>query len=76
MDYRNQLVNNDWNYIEPNIINLQKIIIFDDGNHEYEMYPNEWIVFGRWKGKTALFNKMYPTIVIKSISSWKVCHFV
>jgi hypothetical protein len=32
------------NYIESNIINLQKIIIFDDGNHEYEMYPNEWIV--------------------------------
>ena len=72
MNYHNELLNNEWNYITPNINSPQKIIKFDDGNEKYNSYPNEWVIFGEWGGKIAIYNKIQPTIIIKSISRWKV----
>ena len=39
---------------------------------KYKDYPNEWIVFGKWKGKTALVNVVFNNIIIDSISTWKI----
>lgn len=53
---------------------LYKINTFDDGNQNLKHYQNIWIKTGsRFKGqKISLKNMVDPTIVIKSISSWKV----
>ena len=71
MDYKNVLLNDDWIYITPNLDNVVIINVFDDGKDIYEIYINEWIKFGEWQGKIALFNKYYPEVIIKSISAWK-----
>ena len=72
MNYKNMLINNkDWIYIEPNINQPIKIRVFDDGNKKYETFPNEWIKFGSWKGKIAIYNKANTNIIIYSISNWK-----
>ena len=70
-DYKKLLRNKNWNYIKANREKVFVINTFDDGNDQYQFYPNEWIIFGRWKGKVALFNKSNPNVVITSISSWK-----
>lgn len=64
-----------WVRIHPNINREYTIICFDDGNRKFENNENKWILFGRWKGKVALFNKQNPKIVISSISSWKIVLF-
>ena len=73
MDFKNQLINSDWTYIQPNLSNIQKIIIFDDGNQIYQHNSNNcWVIFGEWRGKVALYNKDNNDTIIKSISAWKV----
>ena len=53
---------------------LYKINTFDDGNQILKHYQNIWIKTGsRFKGqKISLKNMVDNSIVIKSISSWKV----
>ena len=53
---------------------LFKIIVFDDGNQRFEHCANSWIITAsRFKGqKITLKNSIDETIIIKSISSWKV----
>lgn len=50
-----------------------KIIVFDDGNEKYEMYPNKWIIIDKMfgGGKLKLRNADYTNIIVNSISSWK-----
>ena len=53
---------------------LFKIIVFDDGNQRFQHLNNSWIVTGsRFNGqKIALKNVTDKSIVIRSISSWKI----
>ena len=53
---------------------LFKIIVFDDGNQQFEHCANSWIIIAsRFKGqKITLRNSIDQNIIIKSISSWKV----
>ena len=37
-----------------------------------DKYHNEWIIFGEWEDKVALFNDQEPTVILKSISAWKI----
>lgn len=67
-----QLYNEEWTFIVPNLTNKYKINTFDDGNEHLINNINEWILFGTWKGKYALFNVENYDIIIKSISNWKV----
>ena len=50
-----------------------KIIVFDDGNEKYKLYPNKWIIIDKMfgGGKLKLRNAGYTHIIINSISSWK-----
>jgi len=53
-----------------------KIIVFDDGNQEYENYENKWkLVENLLCGKVTLQNVTDDTIYIKSISWWKVIKY-
>ena len=53
---------------------LFKIIVFDDGNQRFQHLNNSWIITGsRFNGqKIALKNVTDKSIVIHSISSWKI----
>jgi hypothetical protein len=62
----------NWNYIIPNIHKPIQINVFDDGLEKYKYNDNNWIIFGKWQGKIALYNAQEPNIIIKSISSWKI----
>ena len=45
---------------------------FDDGNHSYQYYENEWYIIGtNNKGKYRLKN-VTEEVIIDSISAWKV----
>ena len=63
---------NEWNYFEPNQQEIYTIHIFDDGNNQFEIYENKWLVFGTWRGKYAIVNRSNPNIKINSISQWKL----
>jgi hypothetical protein len=67
-----ELYNEDWTFIFPNMSQIYQINIFDDGNEKYQEYNNKWIIFGEWKEKVAIFNYYAPEIIIKSISKWKI----
>jgi len=67
-----ELYNEDWAFVFPNMSQTYQINIFDDGNEKYEKYNNKWIIFGEWKEKVAIFNYYAPEIIIKSISKWKI----
>jgi len=69
---REQLWNNEWTYVIPNFETKYVIQNFDDVNEKYEKYDNNWIIFGIWKGKVAVFNNEDPSIILKSISRWKL----
>ena len=71
-----ELLNEEWVYIP--IENNKEVFInnFDDGNDFYRQYPNNWKIFGKWRGKIALFNKTNPEIIINSISDWKTEIFI
>tara|TARA_Y100001935_G_scaffold242388_1_gene232748 strand:+ start:1006 stop:1206 length:201 start_codon:yes stop_codon:yes gene_type:complete len=53
---------------------LFEIIVFDDGNQRFKNYDNKWIIIGsRFNGqKIALKNISDKSIIIRSISSWKI----
>ncbi len=67
-----QLYNEEWTFIVPNLDKKYKINTFDDGNEKLINNTNEWILFGTWKEKYALFNVKDYNVIIKSISNWKV----
>lgn len=62
----------DWLHVIPEHKNPVQVRIFDDGNDKYKKYKNSWIIFGKWKGKIALFNASDKNIIINSISEWKI----
>ena len=65
----------EWTFVVPRFEQKIKITHFDDGNEEFrDKYHNEWIIFGEWKEKIAIFNYHEPTVIIKSISSWKISY--
>jgi len=66
------MINSEWTYFTPNENEIHNIFNFDDGNHIYEVYPNEWLINGEWKGKVSLINSKYNSIKINSISKWKM----
>ena len=72
LNLKENLLNHEWTYIQPNVHEIYKINTFDDGNSKYENYTNLWIIYGTWKGKTALVNYINNEILISSISNWKV----
>jgi hypothetical protein len=61
-----------WHYFSPNYDELYTITKFDDGNERFQEYENEWLMFGSWRGKCALLNRLNSEIRIYSISNWKV----
>lgn len=61
----------DWLRIAPDHNNPIQIQTFDHGNEKYKQYENSWILFGKWKGKIALFNAFDDNVIIQSISEWK-----
>ena len=65
----------DWNFFQPNPEKIYSILRFDDGNEQYEVYKNEWLIYGKWLGKYALVNRLMPTIKITRISAWKIINF-
>ena len=70
---RTQFPNNkdEWIYI-PFKNEYHEINTFDDGISKLIDYENKWAVFGKWRGKLALYNLIYPNIIIHTISRWKV----
>ena len=73
-DYIHKMKENEWIYYAPNINNVYQIFNFDDGNQLYKQYVNEWLMNGEWKGKVSLVNVKYSSIIINSISRWKILH--
>jgi len=67
-----KLFDKEWEFCVPDYEKIYKISCFDDGMDKYKDYPNEWIVFGKWKGKTALVNAVFNNLIIDSISTWKI----
>jgi hypothetical protein len=72
LNLKDKLLNDEWKYIQLNVQEKYKINTFDDGNSKYENYTNLWIIYGTWKGKTALVNYINNEILISSISNWKL----
>lgn len=79
----------EWIFFTPNVLDIYKIIIFDDGNERFnnekfnnekfnnewfnnEKFNNEWLIGGVWRGKIRLINRYDSTVIIKSISKWKI----
>ena len=62
---------NDWTCVIPDDTNPVIVHNFDDANEKYKQYDNRWIVFGKWKGKVALYNGYDENVIIQSISEWK-----
>ena len=62
---------NDWTRVIPDDTNPVIVHNFDDANEKYKQYDNCWIVFGKWKGKVALYNGYDENVIIQSISEWK-----
>ena len=61
----------DWIRVSPDHNRVIQVRVFDDANEKYEQYENSWILFGKWKGKIALFNAFDENVIIQSISEWK-----
>jgi hypothetical protein len=53
-----------------------QIIVFDDGNQQYQNIPNKWIaldiMFNGEKIKLKNFHR--PDIILGSISTWKLAY--
>jgi len=62
----------EWIYFTPNLQEMYKIIIYDDGNQVYEQYVNKWAITGKWRGKCSLINIENQSIKLSSISRWKI----
>jgi len=65
-------LNIGWTFVVPDFNKKHRVNIFPEGQERYMDYDNTWVIFGEWKGKVALVNVQDPTIVIQSISAWKV----
>ena len=65
-------MSSDWIYFTPNLQDIYKINVYDDGNQIYEQYANKWAINGMWLGKFSLINIEVPSIKISSISQWKI----
>ena len=72
MNYKKYLINDYWDYVQPKLNEIYYITKFDDGLTNYTIYHNKWIIFGEWEDKVALFNDQEPTVILKSISAWKI----
>jgi len=66
------MLGDDWLFFTPNTQKVYSITVYDDGNQAYEQYVNEWLIIGKWLGKRALVNVQNPSIIIDSISKWKL----
>jgi len=66
------MLGDDWLFFTPNTQKKYSITVYDDGNQAYEQYVNEWLIIGKWLGKRALVNVQNPSIIIDSISKWKL----
>jgi hypothetical protein len=71
MSLQSKLQDKEWTFVPPNESQVLMLIVFDGGNERFEQYENEWILFGTWLGKIAIYNKNQPSIILKSISKWK-----
>ena len=71
MDNLHRNLPNDWTRVIPDDKHPVIAHIFDDSNEKYKQYDNCWIVFGKWKGKVALYNGYDENVIIQSISEWK-----
>ena len=71
MCLQSKLQDNKWTYVPLIESQVLMINVFDDGNECFEQYENEWILFGTWMGKIAIYNKNRPSIILQSISKWK-----
>ena len=71
MSLQSKLQDKEWTFVPPNESQVLMIIVFDGGNERFEQYDNEWILFGTWLGKIAIYNKNQPSIILQSISKWK-----
>ena len=71
MDRLHRNLPNDWTRVMPDDKNPVIVHNFDDANEKYKQYDNCWIVFGKWKGKVALYNGYDENVIIQSISEWK-----
>ena len=71
MSLQSKLQDKEWTLVPPNESQVLMLIVFDGGNERFEQYENEWILFGTWMGKIAIYNKNEPTVILKSISKWK-----
>jgi len=71
MSLQSKLQDNTWTFVPPNESQVLMLIVFDDGNERFEQYENEWILFGTWLGKIAIYNKNRPSIILQSIRKWK-----
>ena len=71
INLKKELHNNEWIFISPDNESPIQINNFDDGNEKYEDCDNNWIVYGTYRGKIALYNLNKKNIIIKSISTWK-----
>lgn len=67
-----KLIYKEWDFYVPDYKKKYKINCFDDGREKYKSYPNKWMIFGKWRGKTALVNAVFNNIIIDSISTWKI----
>jgi len=68
---QSKLLSNEWTFVPPNESQVFMINVFDDGRDQFEQYENEWVLFGTWLGKFALYNKNEPSVILQSISNWK-----
>ena len=71
MSLQSKLQDKEWTFVPPNESRVLMLIVFDGGNERFEQYENEWILFGTWLGKIAIYNKNQPSIILQSISKWK-----
>ena len=71
MSLQSKLQSKEWTFVPPIESQVLMINVFDDGKERYEQYENEWILFGTWMGKIAIYNKNRSSIILQSISKWK-----
>lgn len=64
----------EWQYYDSTNTQVCEIMIFDDGNQDLQsLYYNNWIIIAdNNKGKYKLKNYFNHSIIINSISSWKI----
>ena len=70
--YKSLRIQQNWKMYDIDKSKIYKIIQFDDGNQNLIDYENEWYIYGEWKGKVCICNKLNPNILIFSISLWKL----